>query len=79
MLRENRISAEKDYLKRKLKAQLKDANRKNAVYTIILGEEELETGKYQLKNMETGEQESIFEDSLIMVLKEKLIETKEEK
>ncbi|PZG34749.1 histidine--tRNA ligase [Listeria ivanovii] len=78
-LRENRISAEKDYLKRKLKAQLKDANRKNAVYTIILGEEELETGKYQLKNMETGEQESIFEDSLIMVLKEKLIESKEEK
>lgn len=78
-LRKNGISAEKDYLKRKLKAQLKDANRKNAVYTIILGEEELQSGKYQLKNMETGEQESIFEDSLDIVIQKKLIDTKEEK
>ncbi|MBC6179071.1 histidine--tRNA ligase, partial [Listeria welshimeri] len=58
---------------------LKDANRKNAVYTIILGEEELKTGNYQLKNMETGEQETVFEDTLETFLSEKLTNTKEEK
>ncbi|HBL8475159.1 TPA: ATP phosphoribosyltransferase regulatory subunit, partial [Listeria monocytogenes] len=73
-LRQNGISAEKDYLKRKFKAQLKDANRKNAVYTIILGEEELQTGNYQLKNMETGEQEAVSETTIL----EKLINTKGE-
>ncbi|EAE2994867.1 histidine--tRNA ligase, partial [Listeria monocytogenes] len=73
-LRQNGISAEKDYLKRKFKAQLKDANRKNAVYTIILGEEELQTGNYQLKNMETGEQEAVSETTIL----EKLMNTKGE-
>ncbi|EFR90704.1 histidyl-tRNA synthetase, partial [Listeria innocua FSL S4-378] len=74
-LRQNGISAEKDYLKRKLKAQLKDANRKKAIYTVILGEEELQTGNYQLKNMETGEQEAVSETTII----EELTNTKEEK
>lgn len=55
-LRRAGISADKDYQNRKFKAQMKDANRKEAKYTVIIGEDELKTGKYPFKNMETGEQ-----------------------
>ncbi|WP_163652927.1 histidine--tRNA ligase [Listeria sp. PSOL-1] len=67
-LRQADISAEKDYLDRKIKGQLKDASRKGALYTVILGESELETGKYQLKNMATGEQEEVAETELVATL-----------
>ena len=39
------ISCDKDYLQRKLKGQMKQADRLNARYTIVLGENELENKK----------------------------------
>ena len=44
---------------RKMKAQLKSADRLNAKYTIIIGEDELEKGIVQVKNMESGEQKEM--------------------
>ncbi|RDX02849.1 histidine--tRNA ligase [Listeria kieliensis] len=70
MLRDHGISAEKDYQKRKLKAQLKDADRKQAKYTVIIGEDEIRTGEYSLKNMATGEQFLVTETELITTLEE---------
>ncbi|WP_088810033.1 MULTISPECIES: histidine--tRNA ligase [Listeria] len=64
-LRNAGISADKDYQKRKFKAQMKDANRKEAKYTVIIGEEELASGEYPLKNMETGEQISVSAEELV--------------
>ncbi|MCU9592906.1 histidine--tRNA ligase [Caldibacillus thermolactis] len=58
-LRNNGFSADRDYLDRKMKAQLKSANRLNAKYTIIIGEDELEKGEVQVKNMESGEQKEV--------------------
>ena len=49
------ISCDKDYLQRKLKGQMKQADRLNARYTIVLGENELEKQEVEVKNMETGE------------------------
>ena len=49
------ISCDKDYLQRKLKGQMKQADRLNAKYTIVLGENELEKQEVEVKNMETGE------------------------
>ncbi|EUJ17620.1 histidyl-tRNA ligase [Listeria aquatica FSL S10-1188] len=69
-LRNHDISAEKDYQKRKLKAQLKDADRKKARYTVIIGEDEIRTGEYSLKNMATGEQFLVTETELITTLEE---------
>ena len=40
----------------KLKKQLDYANKKQIPYVIVIGSEEIETGLYTLKNMETGEQ-----------------------
>ena len=41
---------------KKLKAQMKYANKIGARFTMILGEEELSNNKASLKNMENGEQ-----------------------
>ncbi|MFN3782590.1 MAG: histidine--tRNA ligase [Spirosomataceae bacterium] len=40
----------------KLKKQLDYANKKQIPFVIVIGSEEIETGLYTLKNMETGEQ-----------------------
>ncbi|MBU5213535.1 histidine--tRNA ligase [Heyndrickxia sp. FSL K6-6286] len=58
-LRKEGFSAEKDYLDRKMKAQFKAADRMKSKYVAILGEDELEKGITNLKNMETGEQVEI--------------------
>jgi len=58
-LRESGISADKDYFGRSVKSQMKDADRKNSNYTIILGNEELESGQATLRNMKSGEEFSV--------------------
>ncbi|MGF7045938.1 histidyl-tRNA synthetase [Paenibacillus sp. DS2015] len=63
-LRQLGISAERDYLGRKMKAQMKSADRLNARYTAILGDNELERGEIALKSMETGEQRTVKLDEL---------------
>jgi histidyl-tRNA synthetase len=58
-LRLNGVNAEKDYLGRKMKAQMKSADRFQASYVAILGEDELSRGEITLKNMATGDQVSV--------------------
>ncbi|MFF2480503.1 histidine--tRNA ligase [Paenibacillus sp. NPDC058071] len=55
-LRKAGFRAERDYLSRKMKAQMKSADRLNARYTAILGDDELERGEIALKSMVDGEQ-----------------------
>ncbi|QQK75666.1 histidine--tRNA ligase [Salicibibacter cibarius] len=58
-LRREGLSADKDYLGKKVKAQFKAANRLQAAYTVIVGEEELAGGMVKLRDMSTGEEENI--------------------
>lgn len=58
-LRQEGIAAEKDYQDRKLKAQLKAADRLHATYVAILGEDELQKGVINVKHMATGEQQEV--------------------
>lgn len=51
--------AEKDYLGRKIKGQMKSADRFHARYAAILGDDELDRGEITLKRLETGDQEVI--------------------
>ncbi len=55
LLRDNGIYAEKDIMGRSLKAQLKYADKKKAKYVLTVGDNEIESKKAPLKNMETGE------------------------
>lgn len=54
-----------DSLRRSMKAQMREANRQDARYVAILGEEEFEKGVVQLKNFGTGEQEEISFDAIV--------------
>lgn len=71
-LRNDGFSAERDYTGRKIKAQLKSADRLQAKLVIVLGDDELEKGMAQIKQMKTGEQMEISLDKLPQQLKELL-------
>ncbi len=53
------ISADMDYLDRKMKAQMKAADRANTKFVIVLGETELEEQAVNVKTMETGVQTKV--------------------
>ncbi|MNJ57239.1 Histidine--tRNA ligase [compost metagenome] len=67
-LRQAGVSADRDYLGRKMKAQMKSADRMKAKYTAILGDDELSRGEIALKNMETGEQRTVQLAELVQEL-----------
>lgn len=69
-LRQAGFSAERDYLDRKMKGQFKAADRLNAKFVAILGEDELNNNKINVKMLETGEQKEIDLDDLIAALKD---------
>ena len=58
-LRDEGYWAEYDLAGRGLKAQMKYANKIGASFVIVLGSNEIESGKAMLKNMTTGEQTEI--------------------
>ncbi|MDP4095207.1 histidine--tRNA ligase [Paenibacillus sp. P96] len=64
-LRQAGFSAERDYLGRKMKAQMKSADRFRVRYTAILGDDELERGEIALKAMDSGEQRTVRLDNLV--------------
>jgi histidyl-tRNA synthetase len=62
--RKGGISCQMDLSGRSLKAQLRRANKDGRVYVVMVGEDERKKGKLLVKNMETGEQESLdFEEA----------------
>ncbi len=54
-LRAGGISAQTDVAGRSLKAQMKFADKIGAKYTMVLGDDEIASGKASVKNMENGE------------------------
>ena len=62
------ISAEYDVVGRSLKAQMKYANKVGAHYTLIIGDNEISTGKAQLKNMSDSSQREVAIDALTELL-----------
>ncbi|SFJ00951.1 histidine--tRNA ligase [Thermoflavimicrobium dichotomicum] len=71
-LREAGFVCERDYLDRKVKGQMKAADREKARFVAILGEEELEQGNINMKCLETGEQEQISLDAIVDYLSNKI-------
>lgn len=74
-LRSKGISADMDFNGRKVKAQMKSADRKGAAFVIVIGETELESGKVALKEMANGEQQEVlFEEIAETIQKKKSLE-----
>ncbi len=64
------ISADMDYIDRKMKAQMKSADRLGAKFVIVIGETELENGSVKIKNMHTGNEENLQFEELVNYLLE---------
>ena len=58
-LRRAGIAAETDYSGKSLKAQMKVADREQAKFAIIIGEDELNRGQVKVRNMETKEETDV--------------------
>ncbi len=69
-LRKAGLKTEIDLVGRSMKAQMRDANRMGAAYALFIGQSEMESGHYALKNLETSEQTSLDLDAVIEVLHE---------
>ena len=67
-LRLKGVSVQMDVMGRNFKNQFKFANRVNAAKTVIIGENELNEGMLQIKDMESGEQTSVPIDGIIDAL-----------
>ena len=65
------ISAQMDLMSRNVKGQFKYAARLGARYTVVIGEDELDRGVAQLKDMDAHEQTEVALDDIVNVLKSK--------
>ena len=63
-LRAENLIVVNDLLRRSLKSQMKDANRLNVSYTIIIGDEEVENKQVVIKDMKSGNQDYIKFDRI---------------
>ena len=68
-LRNNQINSEVYLEDKKIKAKFKYADKLQIPYVIVIGEDEITNNKVTLKNMETGEQETITIEEAIKKIK----------
>ncbi len=68
-LRSSGIPVLKETESKSMKAQMRAANRVNAKYTVITGEDEIGSGRITCRDMDTGEEESVLVDDLSERLK----------
>ncbi|MCD8509008.1 MAG: histidine--tRNA ligase [Bacillus sp. (in: Bacteria)] len=71
-LRSNGITVDTDYLNKKMKGQIKAADRQGASFAIIIGEDEIANETAVIKTLATGHQESVAFDSISKYIQSKL-------
>ncbi|MFC2103350.1 histidine--tRNA ligase [Bacteroidota bacterium] len=64
VLRRGGLKVDLDYLHRSVKAQMREANKMNARFTLFVGGDEYKTGMLNLKNMANGEEEKIASEKI---------------
>ena len=64
-LRKNGIKAEMDTLARNIKGQFKYADRLNAKYTVVIGDNEIAEGIVSIKEMSTSQQREVKIENLL--------------
>ena len=71
-LRIKGIKVERDYELGSMKSQMRKANKSNCRFTLIIGESEIKSGKYILKNMSNSEQQEVKVNSLITEIEKQI-------
>ena len=59
------IVCEVNYDNRSFKAKMREANKRNIPFIIVVGENEVASNSYTLKNMSTGEQTNLSKEEII--------------
>lgn len=59
-----------EYRERSLKNQMNRANKLEAAWVLIVGEDEVKKGTFQLKNMKTGEQVEEAEENILKIIED---------
>ena len=67
-LRQKNIVAELYPSNDKIKKQMEYAHRKKVPFVVLLGDEEMKAHRFQFKNMETGEQQTLSLDEIILAI-----------
>ncbi len=70
-LRKAGVSVDTDHMGRGLRASMKYADKLGAQYTMVLGDNEIENGEANIKNMQTGEQKTVKLAEIAEYLKER--------
>jgi histidyl-tRNA synthetase len=63
-LREQNVNVSIDYSERKLGDQIKSADKKKIPFILCLGENEIKSGKYKVKNLSTGNETELTVDEI---------------
>ncbi len=71
LLREMEINTAVDISSRKMDKQLRSASKKGVRYVLFIGEQELETGQYKLKDLQTGNEEVHSLERLASMIKDR--------
>jgi histidyl-tRNA synthetase len=70
LLREMSVRAAVDVSGRKMDKQIKAAVKKGIKYVLFIGEQELESGQFTLKNLQTGTEETHSIERLVSIIKD---------
>ena len=70
-LRDEGVHVATDITGRKLDKQIKTAEKKDITYVLFVGEQELQTGQFKLKNIKTGEEQTLSLARVISRIKDK--------
>ena len=64
----DKIVCDVNYDNRSLKAKMREANKKEIPYIIVVGEDEIKSQKFNLKNMESGETTLLTKEEILNLL-----------
>ncbi|PIR96040.1 MAG: histidine--tRNA ligase [Candidatus Doudnabacteria bacterium CG10_big_fil_rev_8_21_14_0_10_42_18] len=68
-LREQGANVEVDLTERKIQAQIKTADREDVPFVLVVGEEEVKSKRYKVKNLQTGKEEQTAEKDIYQLVK----------
>jgi histidyl-tRNA synthetase len=70
LFRKNGVECLIEYKDRSLRNQMSRADKLGATWTLIIGEDEVKSGRYQMKKMDSGEQKSCTPEEILSVFME---------
>lgn len=68
-LREKGINLALDFTDRKIGDKIKSADKQAVPFIVCVGEEEIKTGKFKLKNLKTGEETTLSENEILKFIR----------